>query len=104
MTNNATNVTVNYYGNATRFFLDSELEAAYSDVMAYIEIGLVSCKFVWSTWKIWTSFTSKYYYFELGSYTGRTVAYLFSLVHWIAKFDQILAERRIRAAIAIQGT
>lgn len=59
---------------------------------------------MWATWKVWTSFTSKYYFFELGSYTGRMLANLYALVNWLVNFNQVLAGRRVRAAIANQGT
>jgi hypothetical protein len=84
-------IVQNPYGEALDFFLQAELEAAYSETTAYIDMGLSFLQFSWAAWKIWTSFTSRYYFYELGNYTGRMLAHLFAAFHWLVDFDSVLA-------------
>lgn len=92
------------YGDATKFFLESELEVGYSEILAYVSIGISFLEAVWAGWKVWSTFQSKYYFFELGNYLGRVVSNLFVFFSWILSFNPILAQRRIQSTIMMQGT
>jgi hypothetical protein len=90
---------IDYYGNATKFFTEEDLEAAYSPIFIYANIAMATLEASWAGWQVLTSFASRFYFFELGNYTGRLLANLFVLVDWIIGFDRITATRRVRAAV-----
>ena len=83
--------------------MESELVASYSDLLAYVTIALSSLEFLWSGWKLWTSFQSKFYFFDLGSYLGRLCANLFAIIDYGIEFKEILVARRVRNTILING-
>lgn len=91
------------YGEAARFFTENDLAVGYSDVLAYINLGLSFLEMAWAGWKLWTTFQSKYYFYELGNYLGRVVSNLVVFLSWCIFFNDTLAQRRIQAAIMLQG-
>lgn len=44
------------YGEAARFFSEVELMASYSEIESILTLSLAFLEFVWSSWKVWTSF------------------------------------------------
>lgn len=91
------------YGEALRFFTESELVAGYSDVLAYVNLVLSFLDAAWAGWKVWSTFQSKYYFFELGNYLGRLTSNLLTFFAWCIFFNDTLAYRRIQSTIMMQG-
>jgi len=83
--------------------LETELFASYTDMVYYVSIALTASEFIWSGWKLWTSFASKYYFFDLGSYLGRMIANLYAIIDYAVNFNTILVERRVRNTIGMHG-
>lgn len=83
--------------------MESELISSYTDVASYVGIALTAAEFLWSGWKLWTSFASKYYFFDLGSYLGRMIANLYAIIDYGVNFNMIVAERRVRNTIWSHG-
>lgn len=84
--------------------MESELEAAYSEFIAYANIGVALVHFGWAGWQMYQSFASKFYFFETGNYAGRCLANLGVFIHWMIEFDRLLAQRRVQFAVMQQGT
>jgi hypothetical protein len=91
------------YGEAEKWFLEPELIASYTDIVSYVSIALTASEFLWSGWKLWSSFASKFYFFDLGSYLGRLIANLYAIIDYGINFNTIVAERRVRNTIWMHG-
>lgn len=83
--------SVDYYIKARKFFQDEELEDSWSIVFAYANMGVSVLQLAWSVVQVILLYSSKFYFFELGTSLGRATAHLYTLVDWIVNFDKIVA-------------
>jgi hypothetical protein len=88
-----------YPEEALRFFDERDLRANYGVGMAGVLIFFQAFEALWSAYKAWDTFTSNYYFFDLGSSLGRSVANVVAIVDWGLNFKKIIASRRVRNAI-----
>ena len=72
-------------------------------MLAYASLVLSFLEAVWAGWKVWNTFQSKYYFFELGNYLGRLTSNLLKFLDWCIFFNDVLAQRRIQTTIMMQG-
>lgn len=78
-----------------RFFDERDLKANYGVGMAGVLMFFQAFEALWGAYSAWKAFTSKYYFFDIGSSLGRSVANVVALVDWGVNFKKIIARRRI---------